>query len=63
MSSNKTCYCHNCDRYFDPLGIMNHRKAHLVRGETVTITYTHGNTHTHEPQPRHMPKGEREASP
>lgn len=41
------CYCHNCKRYFHPLGIMSHRAVHRRRQENCTITYSHGDTYEH----------------
>lgn len=29
--SGKTCYCHNCKRWFHSLGIMRHRAMHRDR--------------------------------
>lgn len=43
----KTCYCHTCKKWFDPLGIMNHRKAHRVRKQDCKITFTHGDTYSY----------------
>lgn len=48
--AGKTCYCHTCGKWFNPLGIMNHRRSHLNRGETVKITFTHGDTYTYSPR-------------
>lgn len=50
VTKDKNCYCHNCKRDLHYLGICNHRKWHLNRGEEVVITYTHGNTLRHKPQ-------------
>jgi len=41
------CYCHNCKRYFHPLGIMSHRATHRRKQENCTITYSHGQTYEH----------------
>ena len=54
MTSNKAhhvCYCHTCDRAIRSLGIASHRRAHLKRGELVTITYLGGETKTHGGMP------------
>ena len=45
----KTCYCHNCDKFFSYLGIAMHRKSHISKGQAVGITYTDGSTYTHFP--------------
>lgn len=46
-TTEKEIYCHNCDRWFNYLGIANHRKKHLNNGEEVKITYTDGTTKIH----------------
>jgi len=45
--SEEDCYCHTCDRYFHPLGIMMHRAMHRTKGENCTITYGDGSQKTH----------------
>lgn len=45
-----SCYCHNCEKDFHPLGIMRHRKMHIERREVVVITYTGGDTYKHSPE-------------
>lgn len=47
VTTEKETYCHTCSRWFHYLGIANHRKAHLVRGEQCRITYTNGDTYVH----------------
>jgi len=42
----KTCFCHTCQKAFEPGGIAGHRAAHRRRKEKVTIEFTHGNITT-----------------
>lgn len=50
VTREKNFYCHTCRKDFHYLGICKHRRAHLNRGEKVTITYTHWDTYTHSPK-------------
>ncbi len=46
----KTCYCYLCEKSFHPLGIMQHRKGHVNRGESGEIEYTNGNVRRFGPR-------------
>lgn len=52
IGRRKGCYCHTCARAFDYRGITNHRKAHLLRGESCDIEFTYGERYTYEPTER-----------
>jgi hypothetical protein len=45
---SKTCKCQTCGKWYDPLGIMMHRKGHKNRQELCVIRYTHGDTYIHD---------------
>jgi hypothetical protein len=47
-SYTKDVYCHNCDEWFNYLGIPRHRAMHRDRKEKVKITYTNGDTKLHD---------------
>lgn len=46
-SSEKTTYCHTCERWFHSLGIASHRTYHRNRNQDCRVTYTNGDTHVH----------------
>ena len=48
MSREKTCYCHRCDKWFHPLGIMRHRAMHRDKHEFTTITFSNGKQYTYD---------------
>ena len=43
-----SCYCHTCNKYYHPLGIMSHRAAHRRRNQDCKITYTNGDIWLHQ---------------
>lgn len=47
-SSEKTTYCHTCERDFHYLGIASHRVYHRNRQQRCRITYTNGETYVYE---------------
>lgn len=50
MSRNyeKGCYCFNCKKDFNHLGIMRHRAMHRDKKEKVKIMYGDGTTYVHD---------------
>ena len=44
----KNCYCHNCDKEFNSLGIARHRAMHRDKQEDCKITYKDGTIINHK---------------
>lgn len=45
--TEKTCYCHTCQKRYHWLGISRHRAMHKDKHEDCEITYTYDDTYTY----------------